>query len=259
MKRSCPALGPGGDIGEHVRLELPAVRLGEQARRLAGVESEVVGPDLGHLARRAHPGEGDRRGLPAREHDGQPLGGSCDKLPRDDPHIGRLVDDMEVVEDQDRAVFGDPRQLTQEDIGRRLASRTARREVAEHRGRCRREPGIVFSTRCDEVAQERDPVAILVVEPVPQGPQPRPLREIGKQRRLAVARVGQDQDHAMVDLGREPIEESIPGERLVPQGRALDLRRLDRVPVHSVASGSMCERVGRSLRPHGDRVPASGR
>ena len=156
-------------------------------------------------------------------------------------------------------MLGDRRQLAQEDVGRGFARRPARREVAQQRGRVGCERGIVLAARGDEVVQERDPVAVVVVQPIPQRPQPGPPREVGEQGRLAVAGVGEDQDDAAVDLGRQPIEQPIPRERLVAQRRALDLRGLDRVPVHSVASGSMCERVGGSSRSDGDQAPASCR
>ena len=173
--------------------------------------------------------------------------------------IRRLVDEVEVVEDQHGAVLGDLRQLAQEDIGGGFARRPTRREVAQHRGRGGCELGIVLSARGHEMAQERDPVPVLIVEPIPQGPQPRPLREIREEGGLAVTRIGEDQDHAMMDLGGQPVEEAISGESLVTQRRPLDFRRLDRVPVHSVASGSICERVGGSTRSQGNRAPASCR
>ena len=102
------------------------------------------------------------------------------------------------------------------------------------------------------MAQERDPVAIILVQAIPERTQPRASREVGQQRGLAIACVSQDEDHPLVDLGGQPIEQPVPGERFVPQRRALDLGRLDRVPVHSVAEGSMRERAGggRMLRAY---------
>ena len=106
----------------------------------------------------------------------------------------------------------------------------------------------------DEVAEERDPVAVVVVEAIPERPQPRPPREVGEERRLAVAGVGEDEDHPVVDLGGEPVEEPVARERLVAQRRTLDLRGLDRVPVHPVAVGSMRHRTGCRRAP-GRRRP----
>ena len=128
------------------------------------------------------------------------------------------------------------------------------RSLSNAAGR-RGERRIVLAAGRDEMAQERDPVAVVLVEAIPERPQPRPSREVGEQRGLAVACVGQDEDHPVVDLGGQPIEQPVPGERLVPQRRALDLRGLDRVPVHSVAEGSMRERagVGRMSRADGER------
>ena len=90
-----------------------------------------------------------------------------------------------------------------------LARRPAHRQVAEQRRRRRRERRVVLAARGDQVVQERDPVAVVLVEPVPEGPQPGPPREVGEQRRLAVARVGEEQDHSPVDLGPQPVEEPV--------------------------------------------------
>ena len=130
-------------------------------------------------------------------------------------------------------------QLAQEDVDRRVAGRPAHGHVAQHRRRGRREPWIVLAAGGDEVVQERDPVAIVVLEPVPQGPKAGPPREVGEQRRLAVARIGEDEDHAVVDLRAQPVQQPIAGERLVAQRRRLDLRELDRVAVQGVARGSV--------------------
>ena len=89
------------------------------------------------------------------------------------------------------------------------------------------------------MAQERHPVAVVVIEPVPQRPDPGPPREVREQGRLAVAGVGQDQDDPVVDLGGDPIEQPVAGQRLVAKRRPLDLGGLDRVPGHAVASSEV--------------------
>ena len=87
----------------------------------------------------------------------------------------------------------------------------------------------------------------------------RPTREVGEERGLAVARVGEDEDDALMDLGGQPIEQAVARERLVPKRRALDLRELDRVAVHPVAVGSMRHRTGAGMpRAGDDRSPRLG-
>ena len=62
----------------------------------------------------------------------------------------------------------------------------------------------------------------------------------------------------MVDLGGQPVEQPIARQRLVAQRRTLDLRGLDRVPVHSVAE-RLHVRTGRGRVDPGRRRPAPTR
>ncbi|MEO8571289.1 MAG: hypothetical protein ABI553_06265 [Chloroflexota bacterium] len=97
----------------------------------------------------------------------------------------------------------------------------------------------MLATRRDEVIQERDPVAIVFIEAIPERSQTGPLGEIGEQRGLAVPGVREDQDHTVVDLSAQPVEEPVARKGVVAQRRTLDLRGLDRVAVHCVARSSV--------------------
>ena len=119
-------------------------------------------------------------------------------------------------------------------------------------------PGIVLAAGGDEVVQEGDPVAVVIVEAIPERPQPGPPREVGEQRGLAVAGVREDQDDPVVDLGAQPVEQPVSRERVVAQRRALDLRRLDRVAGsrrRPVAPIGCCPDGGRPTWTDGDRLP----
>ena len=238
LERCRPAFGPRGDIGKDVRVQVAAIGLAEQAIRLVGIEAQVVGGQLRDLAGRSQPGDRDPRRASAGEDDGQSLRGTRDDLAGDELDIGRLVHEVEVVEDQDRAVWRDRAQLADEDVDDRVAGRSAQARVGEHRRRVRRERRIDFAARGDQVVEHRDPVAIVVVEPVPQRAQPGPAREVGEERGLAVAGIGQQQDDPLVDLRGEPVEEPVARQGLLAQRRRLDLRVLDREAAHVVAVGS---------------------
>ena len=149
--------------------------------------------------------------------------------------VVRLVDDVVVVEDQDRATDGDRRQLRHERLEHGLAARAGDAGLGQQGRRPRRELGVVLAARGDEVVQERDPVPVVVVEPVPEGPHPAAPREIGQQRRLAVARVGQEHRDPAVDLHPQPVEQARTLQRLVPQRGSLHLLELDGVAVDLVA------------------------
>ena len=82
--------------------------------------------------------------------------------------------------------------------------------------------------------QEADPVAILLVDPIPEGPQPRASREVREERGLAVAGVADHEHDAAVDLDVQPVQQPRPGERLVAECGRLDLPGLDRVAGHAI-------------------------
>ena len=108
--------------------------------------------------------------------------------------------------------------------------------------------------------QERDPVAIVLVEPVPDRPQSRPAGEVREERGLAVAGIGEHEDDALVDLRGQPIEQPMTCQGLLAQRRRLDLRVLDRKAAHVVAVGSAgwCGGDRPSARADGDRRTVAG-
>ena len=134
---------------------------------------------------------------------------------------------------------------------------TAGADLGQQAGSRRRECRIVFAARGDQMVQERDPVAVVIVEPIPQGPHPGPAREVGQQRRLAVSGIGEHEDHAAVDLGVQPIEQPRPFEGLIAQRGTLDLCQLDGEAVDLVAQRAAPR--WRGIRPppgtYGDRRP----
>ena len=181
------------------------------SKRRSSVPSSATSPDARSRA-------SGMVGWPStREHDRQAFRASGHELARDQPDVRRLVDEMEVVQDEDRTVLGDRRQLAKEDIDDRVARRPADRHVLEHRRRRRREPGIVLAPGRDEVVQEGDPVPVVLVEAVPERAQAGSLREVGEQRRLAVAGIREHEDDPVVDLGGQPIEQPAACERVVAQ------------------------------------------
>ena len=76
------------------------------------------------------------------------------------------------------------------------------------------------------------PVTVRLVEAIPEGAQPRSSREVREEGRLAVAGLGEHEDHPPMNLRVEPIEQPVAAERLLAHRWRLDLRRLDGIPVH---------------------------
>ena len=162
---------------------------------------------------------------------------------------------MEVVEDQRRALRRDRLELGEKGLDRIVAGRTARSEGTQDRRRSRREVRVVLAAGRHQVRQEADPIPIIVVEPVPDRPEPGPAREVREERRLAVAGVGDHEEHAAVDLRLEPVEQARARKDLVAQRGRLNFSRLDRV-AHAGASlgaDAVGRRSHRAARADRDR------
>ena len=254
LQRGRPAFRPGGHVGQDIGLECPAVRLAEESRGLVGIEPEVVAGQFGDLADRPELCDRDARRSTTREDHRETFGRPIDQFADDELDVRRVVDQVEVVEDQDGTMRRDGLQLPHEDIDDGVPGRAAQAFVVEHGGRVRGERRVRLATGGDEVVQDRDPVAVVLVEPVPQGPQPGPAREVRQERRLAVARVGEDQDDPVVDLGGQPVQQAVPGQRFLAKGWWLDLRVLDRKAAHVVTVGSGGRCGGGRSRSGSDRV-----
>ena len=106
-------------------------------------------------------------------------------------------------------------------------------------------------------ARKPDPVAILLVDPVPDRSKPGAPREVGQESRLAVAGVGDDEHDPAVDLDVEPVEQPHPRQRLVAERRCLDLSRLDRIrhAVPRLDADAIGCRIHRTSRADRDRHP----
>ena len=87
------------------------------------------------------------------------------------PDIAGVIDEVEVVEDQDRAVDRDRRQFPEERVEDGVPPGAVGPDLGEHRGRRRREGRVVFAPCGNQVVEERHPVAVFVIEPIPQGSQ----------------------------------------------------------------------------------------
>ena len=123
---------------------------------------------------------------------------------------------------------GSADELAEERLEHRLERRRRRGGLGQQRSRRCPELGQVDANRGDQVGDEARPVAVPAIEAKPQHPQSGAPREIGKQRRLAIARLGGQQDGPTMDLDGQPVEQAIARERLLAQRRCLDLADLDR-------------------------------
>ena len=195
LERRRPAFGPCDDVGEDVGLERSPVGLGEEAsrsrrRRTGGRPSRARRPRPTRAAARAGssaPAGWRRRSTAVRARARRARARSAAR-PASRPRGGSRRGSGS------RPCSAIAGQLAQEDIDRGVARRPARRHVAQHRRRRRREGRVVLAAGGDEVVQEGDPVPIVIFEPVPERPQPGAPREVGQQRRLAVAGIGEDED-----------------------------------------------------------------
>jgi hypothetical protein len=172
--------------------------------------------------------------------------------------VGRVIDEVEVVEDQHGPGTGDGRQFADECRECHIPARAGWPGIGQQRSRRRREGRIVLAARGDEVVQQRDPIAVVWIEPIPQRAQPRPSRKVRKECRLSVSGISQEEDDPAMDLQSKPVEKTRSLERLVAECRTLDLRDLDRVAAAFVAQvGTPGRRRPGDVAPtYGDRWSA---
>src|SRR3954449_3919772 len=106
-QRCRPAFGPAGELRKDVRFQRPAVRLTEQLLELRVGESEVAEAELSELPDRPELRDRDSGLAPAREDDREPLRSAGDDLAGDQTDIRSFIREVEVVEDEGRALGGD--------------------------------------------------------------------------------------------------------------------------------------------------------
>jgi hypothetical protein len=165
----------------------------------------------------------------------------------------RAVDEVVVVQDQCRGSRDRCPELGRECVEHDLQLSGPGGEFAEERFGVRCERRVELAPRRHEVVEQDGPVAVGLVQPVPETSDPGAPAEIGEKGGLAVAGIGHDQDEAGVDPDMEPVEEPVAPERLLGEERWLDLALLDRVAVDLEPSGwrgdgTACQGVCRPSR-----------
>src|SRR5205823_11705333 len=164
-------------------LERPPVALPEQPFRFVRIETEVARGKLRYFTLSAQPRDGNRRLAPSDEHQGQALGCPGDQVSNDGSDVGDIVDEVVVVEDENR-----PRrellEVAEEGLDDRPSTRPAGSHLAKQSGGRRGEVRIDLSSGGDEIVDEADPVPIVFVEAIPQGRQPAASREVREERGL---------------------------------------------------------------------------
>ena len=124
-QRRRPSLGSPGKLGQDVGFERPPVCLAEQLLELTVREPKVADPELGELADGPQLRDGHRRLPSAGEDDREPIRSSGHDLPHDEPHVGDLVGQVEVVEDEGGSFGRDRWQFGDEGSDRVIAGRPA--------------------------------------------------------------------------------------------------------------------------------------
>ena len=116
LQRGGPALGAPAELRQDGWLEPHLVRLAEEALCLCDVEAQIVRPELGDLTQRPKPGEPDRGFSTAGKDERHSLGPALQQLPEHLLDVRRVVDEVNVVEDERGRVVRQPAELTQEGV-----------------------------------------------------------------------------------------------------------------------------------------------
>ncbi len=98
---------------------------------------------LGNFALGAEAREADRRLAPGGEDERHSIRAAVEELADDVPHLGRVVDEVEVVEHERRGLAGHAAELAQEGVEHRVERRRRRRGLAEQAARRGAEVGNV--------------------------------------------------------------------------------------------------------------------
>ena len=226
-QRGGPALGRPGQVLEEVGLQRVAVGLPEEPLHLAAIEAQVGGRELGDLAEGPEPREGQRRRQPGRDHEGQSLGAAHEQLADDLADLGNVVHHLVVVQEESCADGHPGPDLGQERAHDRRPVAHPGPQLADERHGVGGELRVDLAPGRHDVVHEDHPVAVGLVEPVPERADPRPSAPVGQEGRLSVAGVGHDEHEPRVDLRGHPVEQALSLERLGGQERRLDLPDLD--------------------------------
>ena len=189
----CPSLGRAGEVVEQVAFEWVMVGVAEQALRLVAVEPEVVGSDLGRLADRAEAREREGGSRSRGDDDREPIRATDHEVTDDLPDLRHVVHVLVVVEDEGRSDDRPGPELRQERPHDRAPVPKVCRELAQESGRVRGELRVDLAAGRDDVMDEDGPVSIVLVQPVPERADAGPPAPVGEERRLAVARIGDDE------------------------------------------------------------------
>jgi len=158
-----------------------------------------------------------------------------DQGPQDVGYVLCVVDQMHVVDHEDPRPVAEHTEFAHERINDRLATGACRTEVVDHGHRRLRKVGHELPPCSDQVPEHAWPALVALIEAIPEGAMPAPPGEVGQQGRLAVPSLSGHENDPVVDLHPDPIEEALPRQRRVAQGRFLDLGRLNWECVRRVA------------------------
>ena len=247
LQRRDPPLGPNRQVGQDVGFQSAPVRLGEELRGFGGsnrsslVPSSATSPTARSLANGT---EGCRRLANTIVRRSGARASSSRVMWRTSAASSTRWKSSRIRTAPLVAIVGSSRMKA---VEHDLPPGIAAADLGQQAGRRRRECRIVLAACGDQMVQERDPVPVVIVEPIPQRPHPGPTGEVGQQGRLAVPGIGEDEDDPAMDLRVQPVQQPRPLEGFVAQRWTLDLGQLDREAVDLVAQRATPRRRG--IRP----------
>jgi hypothetical protein len=228
MQRGRPAARRRFERGGGALVERALQHVGEQALDLLTRERKLRRVELEHVAPRAQPLERERRRGACGDPHLEPVRRVAQQRLHHRDHAGLVRDLVEVVEhEQPRRALerGDRvRQHAAQDLARARAGL----ELLEHALEVLAEARLVGAERREQVATEHCGIGVGAEERIPEDRPAQPPRCRDQQRRLAVARVGDDERERPVAVRSERVDQARALEQVRALVRAHELRAQER-------------------------------
>jgi len=255
-QRGRPPFRRARQVVEEIALQGVVVGVPKEALRLIAVETQVVRADLGGFSDGPQAGEGERGPRARRDDDRQPVRAADHELADDLPDLRDVVHLLIVVEDQGAADHRPRSKLGQERLDDRAPAAEVGGQLAEKPLGVRGERRIDLPARGDDVVDEDGPVAVVLIQAIPEranAGSPAPVRE---ERGLAIAGIGDDEREPGAGLRVKPVQQPVAPKRLLGEERRLNLADLDRVAedFHVVLLGGARGAMRDGSRPDRDEM-----
>ena len=208
---------------QNVGFERVVIGIAKEPAGLGLIESKLFSSQFGQFAAGS---QGCRRQVwcpPARQNQVQPRGRPGDEALDHCPNRRHRLYHMEVVQNERRLHLTKAIHLGEQRSQDRLFTSRFDRRFGQQGRRSLQQPRVHRLACRDDVPKEDEAVGVVLVQPVPEGSNPRPTEEVGDQSGLAEASLGDHVDDPAIGSILQPVEQAVAPKRIVGQQGTLHL------------------------------------